>query len=106
MMEYTVTTKANGIDFGASGLGEIQQNIRTILTTMSGTVPLDRRFGIDIVPLDAPNEMAKARMTSLIIEAVRTYEPRVDVLAITYEEQPDGVLVPGVKFRLAEGVVV
>ena len=33
---------------------EVIQNVKTILTTMQGTVPLDRDFGIDSEVVDKP----------------------------------------------------
>lgn len=105
-MEFTVAGMNGEINFGASGFEEIRQNLRTILSTIAGTVPLDRNFGIDLSPLDAPIEIAKARMTPAILEAVQTYEPRVEVLEVSYTDNPDGRLIPTVKFRLADGVSV
>lgn len=103
MAEYVVSGKSEGVDFGASGISEVLQNIRTILTTIAGTVPLDRSFGINPGPIDAPmGDVAKARLTSSIVDALRTHEPRIEVLSVSYEENDQGVVIPNVNFRLLE----
>jgi len=105
-MPYTVNGTPQLIDFGATGLAEILQNVRTILTTVRGTVPLDRSFGIDQSPLDSPGLVARAKMTPIIIKALKTYEPRVVVQSVTYSEDEQGRLIAAVTVELAEGVSV
>lgn len=103
-MTYSVSGESSGVDFGATGMDEILQNVRTILTTIKGTVPLDRAFGIDQSPLDSPGLIARAKMTPIIIKAIKSYEPRVNVLSVTYTEDEQGRLSPIVNIELAEGV--
>ena len=86
----------------ASVMDEIEQNIRTILTTEVGSVPLDRDFGIDTTLLDSPTPLARARLTNVILEAIERYEPRVEVVRVDYSEKNDGRLVPSVTVRLYE----
>ncbi|KEQ22301.1 GPW/gp25 family protein [Paenibacillus tyrfis] len=106
-MEYTVSTQSTGVIFGATGLQAIIQNVRTILTTVQGTVPLDRGFGIDIVDIDTPIEVARALLSGRIIDAVRKYEPRVEVVSVNFlAEEGEGRLLPVVKIRLREGGTV
>ncbi|MBJ6362090.1 GPW/gp25 family protein [Paenibacillus sp. GCM10012307] len=102
-MEYEVTGDPFTVDFGASGSDAILQNIKTILTTISGTVPLDRKFGVD-VPLDQPAMVAQALLTANIIEAIEQYESRVEVVSVMYSNNDnEGILIPIVKFRMKEG---
>jgi phage baseplate assembly protein W len=105
-MPYTVTGTPLSIDFGATGIDAILQNVRTILTTVQGTVPLDRAFGIDQSPLDSPGLVARAKMSPIIIKAIKTYEPRVSVLAVNYTEDEQGRLAASVTIELAGGVSV
>ncbi|MFD0710644.1 GPW/gp25 family protein [Paenibacillus sp. GCM10027626] len=106
-MEYTATTKQKGIIFGATGLEAIHQNVRTIITTIRNTVPLDRGFGLDASGLDAPSPIAQARMTEVVFNAINDFEPRVEVVSIEYEQDNDeGQLVPTVKYTLREGVEI
>lgn len=79
---------------------EILQNIRTILSTPVGSVPLDRDFGVDMSFIDRPLPKAQAEMASGIVNALRTYEPRVSVQSITWTAEEDGVLRPKVTVRI------
>lgn len=95
------------IDFAPSStVAEILQNIRTILTTRRGTVPLDRDFGLSWNWLDQPLPLAQMLMKAEIINAIQTYEPRAAVKAVTFaggtENAMDGILIPTVTVTLAE----
>lgn len=104
-MEHATEGDQKKIIFGASGIQAIMQNIQTIVSTPAGTVPLDRSFGIDTASLDGPlNEVTRARVTDRIVQAIREYEPRVEVTRIEYEADGEsGRLKPIVKFRLRDG---
>lgn len=101
MAEYTVTT-ANGIDFGATGTAGILQNVRTILSTIAFSCPMERDFSWS-PPLDEPMAVQMAKMTSRIISAVKQYEPRAEVLQVTFAEEPEnGTLIPTVRINVQE----
>jgi phage baseplate assembly protein W len=90
------------INFSPSPVEEVVQNIRTILSTLRGTVPLNRGFGIDLSLIDEPTPIAKARLTSIVISAVKLHEPRAVVKAISFKEELNaGRLVPVVHIDLA-----
>lgn len=102
-MIHQVSAQPTSINFGATGIDEILQNVRTIVTTVKGTVPLDRGFGIDISDLDLPIEISKAKMTAQIMDLVEEYEPRVEVLEVQYRQDDlEGRLVPMLTIRLRE----
>ena len=62
---------------------EIIQNVRQILLTEQGEVPLDRGFGLDTSILDSPtNEMLKAKLRAQIAAAIAESEPRAEVKQI------------------------
>ena len=63
-MEIQITK--NNIDF-APDSEEIHQNLRTILTTARGSVPLDRNFGIDMSVIDLPIPLYKAKLTEIFM---------------------------------------
>ncbi len=96
------------IDFAPRPLAaEVLQNVRTILATQRGSVPLDRAFGISWEHLDAPLPEAKMRMMADVIDAVRAYEPRavieqVDITADTGAALEVALRVR-VRFSLEEG---
>lgn len=103
-MEHAVSGKDAAVNFAASGMDEILQNLRTIITTAQGSVPLDRGFGVDLADLDAAIPIAQARLTARIVEAIHQYEPRVEVTAVTYAaDHMTGQLMPIVRYRLKEG---
>lgn len=104
-MEYEVTTTRKGIDFGATGVNEILQNVWMILSTVQYSCPLDRAFAWS-PEVDAPLPVAQARTTARLIAAIRQYEPRAEVVEVTYKADPmNGKLNPVVKVRIADGAV-
>ncbi|MFX3635461.1 MAG: GPW/gp25 family protein [Candidatus Pristimantibacillus sp.] len=103
---YVVEAAKDYIDFNPSGLTEIIQNIKTIITTVKGSVPFNRAFGLDNAALDEPPMVAEALMTPVIIEAIETYETRVVVESVAYKHDEQGSMSPLVTFSLAEGVKI
>ena len=101
------------IDFGAmysvslapsSNFEEIAQNIRTLLLTPKGTVPLDRDFGIDLSLLDMPIDIAKARLTAEMAAAINRYEPRAKLLSADFSQSEplNGALNVVLKLEISE----
>lgn len=89
------------VDFAPEAeAAEILQNVRTILETVKGSVPLDRDFGIDASYLDLPMGEAKAKLISEIIKAVKKYEPRAAVTEISFTGAEDGTLIPKVQVKI------
>lgn len=85
-MIIDVTAELKDVDFApASKYEEILQNVRTIITTMKMTVPMDREFGINGDLIDLPIAAAQARLTGEIVAAVAKYEPRAQVISVAYE---------------------
>ena len=71
---------------------EIGQNIRTLLATAPGTVPLARALGTPQDVLDTPESAAGARLQADVMTAVEVYEPRVKVRRVRVAATSDGVL--------------
>ena len=101
-MIIDVTAELKDIIFiPASEYEEILQNVRTIITTMKKTVPMDREFGIDGELIDLPIAAAQAKLTGAIVAAVAKYEPRAQVVSVDYEgKETDGTLQPKVRIKL------
>jgi len=99
-----VMAELDGVDFlPPSEELEILQNVRTILTTLKRTVPLDRDFGIDVNALDAPIGTAQARLSAALVEAVQKYEPRVSVTNVIFDcDEEDGTVDVGVEVKINE----
>lgn len=85
---------------------EILQNIKMILSTPQFTVPLDRGFGLSQRFVDKPIPIAKTMGVSEVLDAIEKYEPRVEVLNVTFEEGPEdgkhGKLVPKVEVKILD----
>lgn len=97
-MERTIQADENKkISFApVSELEEIYQNIRTILTTIRGSVPLDRDFGVDGDLIDQPTPVARAKLSGEIVGSLKKYEPRVKVIRVSFNEGMDGKVSPAV----------
>ena len=82
---------------------EVVQNVRMILTTPKGSVPLDRDFGLSFTVLDQPTPRAQALLAAEIIDQVGRYEPRAKVVQVDWEpsagDAADGRLIPRVSLR-------
>lgn len=104
-MDFIVDTgQPAAVVVGASGVEEILQNVRTILTTIRGTVPLDRTFGVPITFLDRPLPEAMAEYTGAAIDEIETREPRCTVVRVDFQprqaEAMDGRLYPVVRIAI------
>ena len=71
---------------------ELAQNVRTLLATEPGSVPLARGLGTPQDVIDTPSSAAAARLQAAVYQAVRTYEPRVGVQRVTLTADADGRL--------------
>lgn len=100
-MNYLVSTKDKNIKFAPqTTTEEILQNVRTILSTIKGSVPLDRKFGISGDAVDKPMQKAEAILSSEIFAQIRRYEPRVSIESITFEADISGKLSPTVGVKI------
>ena len=81
---------------------EIVQNVRLIISTMKGSVPMARDFGISPQWIDRPVPIVKAQMIVDIREAVERWEPRVTVKEVTFAEDTSvpGHLLPTVHIEI------
>ena len=105
-MNYVVSLDA-AVDFSpGSEAAEILQNVRTILLTRKGSVPLHRDLGLSWAYVDRPLSVAQMLMRSEIVEAVETYEPRAKVKSIEFKgsqtDSIDGILRPVVTVSIGE----
>ncbi|QQE75728.1 GPW/gp25 family protein [Brevibacillus composti] len=105
MSVHEVTGEAATINFAATGTEEILQNVRTILATIAFTCPLARDFAWN-PDVDAPINVVQAQIIQRVMTAIRTWEPRVEVVSITFDGDPlNGQLKPKVKVRIADGAI-
>lgn len=91
------------IDFAPSDeYTEIYQNVKTLLSTIKFSVPLDRELGVNAEYVDKPTPKAMAMLSEEIIEAVGKYEPRAAVESISFDGDADGNLIPKVRITINE----
>lgn len=96
-----IDTQNIEIDFEASETEAIMQNVKIILTTLTGTVPFYRDFGIRADILDLSLEQAKHLLTVEYIEKIRKFEPRARVKQVAFEHNAtNGILRPKVVLDL------
>ena len=108
MSKYMVSLN-NSVNFEPeTETEEILQNIRTILATRIGTVPLHRALGITWEHIDKPYSVAKAMMTVAVLEAIDAFEPRAKVESVEFDETTEnimeGLLKPRVIVSIGEDV--
>lgn len=105
-MSYTVSaTDLTSIRWGEEEtVQSVLQNIAVILSTMRGSVPLYRDFGLTMEFLDKPVPVAKVMMISEVREAIERWEPRATVTSVTFSEDPaqPGVLIPTVEVEISD----
>ena len=100
-MTYEVTGDPRKINFGATGIDEVLQNVAMILTTQQGSVPLRRDWFLDPTILDLPMPVAQARLSAEIFRTIREHEPRARVVGPirfiqSRDESMDGRMIPAV----------
>lgn len=105
-MIYTVSLSGE-VDFApATEEAEILQNVRTLLLTRLGSVPLDRGLGLSWEHLDMPLPAVRSLMTAAIIDLIDEYEPRARVQSVEFEENienaMEGILRPRVIISIGE----
>lgn len=110
MNNIIVSADESSIKIGARGRDEIVQNIRMILTTIRGTLYLDRNFGLDPDLIDTPQLQAMIRYREEIVNQIEKYEPRVNVVEINFitnnNDAMNGALTPVVKIEIKRGVLL
>jgi len=87
-MEVSPESMPNEVIYGTTGVVEVMQNVRTIISTRKGTVPLDREFGISFDFLDSPIDRVRAMAEQEIFLALRRYEPRAVLKQISWNAEP------------------
>lgn len=91
-MEFIVdATLPATVVIGASGLTGLAQEIRTVLATRKGSVPLDREFGLDWSIIDCPATTLRPRYVADVSRQVEKYVPRVKVLKVRFIAGADAI---------------
>lgn len=94
--------RKKGIRIGASGLDGLEQEIRLLLATRKGSVPLDRNYGLSWEYVDLPMPEAMPYMISEIAMQLEKYVPRIKVRDIVFksDDPVEGILQPTVTVEI------
>lgn len=80
---------------------DVRRCLAVLYSTPAGTAALDRDFGLSWDALDLPLPAAQAAMTAELIEKTQKYEPRVRVLEVEWQTEPEsGACMPKVRCEL------
>jgi hypothetical protein len=105
-MNYTVKAQEqSSLTLSPSNtVEEVLQNVRVIISTIKGDVPLDRAMGLRGKFLDKPISVAKAILVTEILEALEAYEPRAELLSADFDidENVPGKLIPTVEVKIID----
>lgn len=103
MSYYVRATDLTAIRFNdADPVSSVLQNIAVLLSTVKGSEPQYRDFGLSATFLDKPMPVAKMMMIAEIREAIEKWEPRARYVSIDFAEsitQP-GTLWPTVEVEI------
>lgn len=92
--------------FPESAMEEILQNVAVLITTVRGSVVLDRNLGIDTSFIDEPSPRGMMQASIFLLEAIQEYEPRVQVESVDFvpntNDALDGRLTPRVVVRILD----
>lgn len=83
---YEVSADSPALDFFADGAASVIQNVRTIMKTQFGTVPLYRSFGVDWGFVDRPVNRIPPMVRAMIREQIERFEPRARVESVSFEQ--------------------
>lgn len=96
--------RKKGVRIGAAGLDGLEQEIRLLLSTRKGSVPLDRDYGVSWDYVDLPLPEAMPYMISEIAGQLEKYVPRIKVRDIVFKSADplEGILQPTVTVEIRE----
>ena len=68
---------------------ELLTSIRTLCSTYEGTIPLDRRVGLDSSVISESIDISKEIITADIFDKVEKYIPEVEVIEVSFKDGED-----------------
>ncbi|MCI9591502.1 MAG: GPW/gp25 family protein [Lachnospiraceae bacterium] len=77
---------------------DIMRCLRTLLNIRAGTQPADRELGISWECLDQLPETAEALFIVELEDKVAKYEPRAEILEVTFSYSETGIMIPHIIF--------
>lgn len=76
--------------FSGDSLADLDRQLNLLLTTLAGTMPLDRAFGLEMDYLDKPTETAKSLYVAELVEKVPRFIPGIRVREVGWEADAQG----------------
>lgn len=68
---------------------ELLMSMQTLCSTYEGTIPLDRRVGLDSSVISESIDISKEIITADIFDKVEKYIPEVEVIEVSFKEGED-----------------
>ena len=68
---------------------ELLMSIQTLCSTYEGTIPLDRRVGLDSSVISESIDFSKEIITADIFDKVEKYIPEVEVIEVSFKDGED-----------------
>lgn len=68
---------------------ELLMSIQTLCRTYEGTIPLDRRVGLDSSVISESIDISKEIITADIFDKVEKYIPEVEVIEVSFKDGED-----------------
>lgn len=91
----------------AEGLEDIRQSLDIILRTSAGSDSLRPQFGSNVYQyIDAPVNVAAAKIRQAIIDAVSIWEKRVRIISITYRLEVPATLIFNITYQLIDQDII
>lgn len=91
-------------EYNGPEIEDIKRCLSTLYTTRAGQQPLDRNFGLDCTFVGMPIDVAQNMFTLEVIEKTEVYEPRAEVLEVTFNvDELHGKLEPVILIGIKEG---
>ena len=68
---------------------ELLMSIQTLCSTYEGTIPLDRRVGLDSSVISESIDFSKEIITADIFDKIEKYIPEAEVIEVSFKEGED-----------------
>lgn len=79
-----------------------KRQLETLFSTVEGTCPGDRNFGLSNEYQDEPPEVAESSFSLEVYNKTEEYVPQVEILDIEFEHNLEGGMRPKITFGLNE----
>ena len=80
---------------------ELDRQLALLLSTVEGSMPLDREFGVNMDYIDKPIEVAKSLYAAEVTKKILKFIDKVRVKEITWQWTENGTLRPKVAITSA-----